>query len=122
VFTRQPNAIWRVVNRKLVHPEKRGVPSNGCWYGPSGGSGKPAGAPLQVSPLWLLDHYLTQEDRRTCWKASNVCAPRGGHIQLADLLPAFSTSANRHDHVRTVAAAVLVLGMRLSRKARTRGR
>jgi hypothetical protein len=40
-------------------------------------------------------------------------ALRGGHIDLADLLPAFSASANPHDHVRTVAAPVLVLGMRL---------
>ena len=42
-------------------------------------------------------------------------ALRGGHIRLADLLPAFSASASPHDHVRTVAAAALVLGMRLNR-------
>ncbi len=35
-------------------------------------------------------------------------ALRGGHIRLADLLPAFSASASPHDHVRTVAPAVLV--------------
>ena len=38
----------------------------------------------------------------------------GGHIHLADLLPEFSASASPHDHVRTVAAAGLVLGMRLN--------
>jgi transposase-like protein len=47
-------------------------------------------------------------------------ALRGGHIRLADLLPAFSASASPQDHVRTVAAAVLVLGMRLNRNPRTR--
>jgi hypothetical protein len=46
-------------------------------------------------------------------------ALRGGHIRLADLLPAFSASANRHDYVRTVVAAVLVLGMRLGRQPRS---
>ncbi len=49
-------------------------------------------------------------------------ALRGGHIRLADLLPAFSISASRHDHVRTVAAAVLVLGIRLNRTPRSRQR
>jgi len=49
-------------------------------------------------------------------------ALRGGHIRMADLLPALSASASRHDHVRTVAAAVLVLGMRLNRTPRTRRR
>jgi putative transposase len=49
-------------------------------------------------------------------------AVRGGHIQLADLLPTFSASTNRQDRVRTVAAAVLVLGMRLNRKPRPRRR
>jgi hypothetical protein len=49
-------------------------------------------------------------------------ALRGGHIRLADLLPVFSTSANPQNHVRTVAAAVLVLGMRLNRTPRTRRR
>src|SRR6266542_6479792 len=43
-------------------------------------------------------------------------ALRGGHIRLADLLPAFSGTASAHDHVRTIAAAVLVLGMRLGRQ------
>ncbi len=47
-------------------------------------------------------------------------ALRGGHIRLADLLPGFSAAANPHDHVRTVAAAVLVLGTRLNRNPRTR--
>jgi len=47
-------------------------------------------------------------------------ALRGGHIRLTDLLPAFSGTASQHDHVRTVAAAVLVLGMRLNRTPRTR--
>ena len=47
-------------------------------------------------------------------------ALRGGHIRLADLLPAFSASASVHDHVPTVAAAVLVLGMRLNRNPRPR--
>ena len=45
-------------------------------------------------------------------------AVRGGHIRLADLLPAFSARASPQDHVRTVAAAVLVLGMRLNRTPR----
>jgi putative transposase len=47
-------------------------------------------------------------------------ALRGGHVQLTDVLPAFSASASRQDQVRTVAAAVLVLGMRLNRKPQTR--
>jgi transposase-like protein len=47
-------------------------------------------------------------------------ALRSGHVQLADVLPTLSASASRHDHARTVAAAVLVLGMRLNRKPRTR--
>jgi len=49
-------------------------------------------------------------------------ALRGGHIRLADLLPTFSTSTNPQDHVRTVAAALLVLGVRLNRNPRTRRR
>jgi hypothetical protein len=49
-------------------------------------------------------------------------ALRGGHIRLADLLPAFSAAASRHDHVRTVAAAVLVLGVLLNRTPRLRRR
>ena len=49
-------------------------------------------------------------------------ALRGGHIRMADLLQALSGSASRHDHVRTVAAAVLVLGMRLNRTPRARRR
>ena len=40
---------------------------------------------------------------------------------MADLLQAFSASVSRHDHVRTVAAAVLVLGMRLGRTPRLAG-
>src|SRR5438445_13885658 len=48
-------------------------------------------------------------------------ALRGGQIRLANLLPgcALSAAASRQDHVRTVAAAVLVLGMRLNRNPRT---
>ena len=48
-------------------------------------------------------------------------ALRGGHVRLADLLPgcASSVPASRHDHMRTVAAAVLLLGMRLNRIPRT---
>src|SRR5258708_25242101 len=49
-------------------------------------------------------------------------ALRGGHIRLADLLATFSASAIPQDHVRTVAAAVPVLGMRCNRKPRTRRR
>jgi hypothetical protein len=49
-------------------------------------------------------------------------ALRGGHIRMADLLPAFSASTRPQDHLRTVAAAVLMLGMRLNRKPRTRRR
>jgi IS6 family transposase len=49
-------------------------------------------------------------------------ALRGGHIRLADLMPACSVSSSRHDHVRTVAAAVLVLAMRLNRTPGTRRR
>ena len=49
-------------------------------------------------------------------------ALRGGHIQLAGLLPAFSAATSPQDHVRTVASAVLVLGMRMNRTARTRRR
>jgi len=49
-------------------------------------------------------------------------ALRGGHIQLAELLPASSVSTSRHDHVRTIAAAVLVLGMRLGRQPQSRRR
>jgi hypothetical protein len=44
--------------------ENRGVPSNDSWFAPSGGRGKLAGAPNQISSRRLLDHYLTQEDRR----------------------------------------------------------
>jgi transposase-like protein len=51
-----------------------------------------------------------------------VRALRGGHIRLADLLPAASTSPSPQDHLRTVATAVLVLGMRLNRNPRTRRR
>jgi transposase-like protein len=47
-------------------------------------------------------------------------ALRGGHVRLGDLLPAFSASISRHDHVRAVAAAVLVLGMRLNAGPGTR--
>jgi transposase-like protein len=47
-------------------------------------------------------------------------ALRGGHIRLASVLPSLSASASRHDHVRDVAAAVLVLGMRLNRAPRAR--
>ena len=47
-------------------------------------------------------------------------ALRGAHIRLPDLLPAFFASASPHDQVRTAAAAVLVLGMRLGRKPRLR--
>ena len=48
-------------------------------------------------------------------------ALRGGHIRWADLLPGcnLSAPASRQDHVRTVAAAVLVLGMRLDRTPRS---
>jgi transposase-like protein len=49
-------------------------------------------------------------------------ALRGGHIRLAGLLPAFSVAASAQEHVRTLAAAVLVLGMRLNRTPRTRPR
>ena len=51
-------------------------------------------------------------------------ALHGGHVRIADLLSgsALSPAASRQDHVRTVAAAVLVLGMRLSRNPRTRRR
>ena len=51
-----------------------------------------------------------------------VRAVRGGHIRLTDILPAHSAPASRHDHVRTVAAAVLMLGMRLNRTPRSRRR
>ena len=51
-----------------------------------------------------------------------VRAVRGGHIRLADILPAHSAPPGRHDHVSTVAAAVLVLGMRLNRTPRSRRR
>jgi hypothetical protein len=47
-------------------------------------------------------------------------ALRGGHVQLTSVLPKFSASISRQEHVRTVAAAVLVLGMRLNRKPRVR--
>jgi len=47
-------------------------------------------------------------------------AIRGGHILMADLLPNLSASATRHDHVRNVAAAVLVLGLRVNRQPRRR--
>ena len=49
-------------------------------------------------------------------------ALRGGHIRLADLLPALSASAIAQEHVRTVVAGVLVLGMRLNRTPRSRRR
>jgi len=49
-------------------------------------------------------------------------ALRSGHIRLAELLPTFSGSVSRQDHVRTTTAAVLVLGMRLNRKPRARRR
>jgi hypothetical protein len=51
-----------------------------------------------------------------------LLALRGGHIRLADLMAACSISSSRHERVRTVAAAVLVLGMRLNSKPRTRRR
>jgi transposase-like protein len=47
-------------------------------------------------------------------------AIRGGHILLADILPGLSASGSRHDHVRNVAAAVLVLGLRVNRLPRKR--
>jgi len=47
-----------------------------------------------------------------------VRALRGGHIRMADVLPNMSASTRRHDHVREVAAAVLVLGLRLNRQSR----
>ena len=46
-------------------------------------------------------------------------ALRGGHIQLAGLLPAFSAATSPQDHVRAMARAVLVLGMHLNRTPRT---
>jgi hypothetical protein len=49
-------------------------------------------------------------------------ALRGGHIRVPELLPAFSASARPQDRVRTVASAVLALGMRLGRKPRSRRR
>jgi transposase-like protein len=51
-------------------------------------------------------------------------ALRGGHIRLAHLLPGCtrSAAASRQDRVRTVAAAVLVLGMRLKRNLHPRRR
>ena len=49
-------------------------------------------------------------------------ALHGGHVRLADVLPAFSAPASLQDHVRTVAAVVLVLGMRLNRTPRPRRR
>jgi IS6 family transposase len=49
-------------------------------------------------------------------------ALRGGHIQLGDLWPTVRASTRRQDQVRTVAAAMLVLGMRLNRTPRTRRR
>ena len=51
-----------------------------------------------------------------------VRALRGGHVRLADVLPAFSAPVSLQDHVRTVAAVVLVLGMRLNRTPRPRRR
>jgi hypothetical protein len=65
VSTRQRKTIWRVGNGKVVRWASRGVSSNGCWFAPSGDSGKPAGAPHPFSLRRLLDHHLTQEDRRT---------------------------------------------------------
>jgi IS6 family transposase len=47
-------------------------------------------------------------------------ALRGGHIRLADVVPSLSASASRHDHLRNVAAAVLVLGLRVNRQPRKR--
>jgi transposase-like protein len=47
-------------------------------------------------------------------------AVRSGPIRLTDLWPTSSASASQHDRVRTVAAAVLALGMRLNRAPRTR--
>jgi transposase-like protein len=49
-------------------------------------------------------------------------ALRGGHIRLEELLPTAVASTSAQDHVRTVAAAVLVLGMRLNGAPRTRRR
>jgi putative transposase len=46
-------------------------------------------------------------------------ALRGGDIQLGGVLPAFSGWVSPHARARTVAAAVLVLGMRLNRQPRT---
>jgi hypothetical protein len=42
---------------------------------------------------------------------------RGGHIRLADVLPGYAAAAICHDHVRTVAAAVLMLGHAPERNA-----
>jgi len=47
-------------------------------------------------------------------------ALRGGHVRLADVGPRLSASASRHDYVRDVAAAVLVLGLRVNRQPRKR--
>ena len=47
-------------------------------------------------------------------------ALRGGHVRMTDVLPAVSASASRHDHVRDVPTAVLVLGLRVKRQPRNR--
>jgi putative transposase len=47
-------------------------------------------------------------------------ALRGGHVRLSGLLPAREAADGQHQHVRAVAAAVLVLGMRLNRDPRPR--
>jgi transposase-like protein len=49
-------------------------------------------------------------------------ALRGGHIPMSTLLPVASARVGPHDHVRAVAAAVLVLGIRLNREPRPRRR
>jgi hypothetical protein len=61
------------------------------------------------------DHIVGQ--KRDGFRGFALRALRGGHIRLTDLLPALPAAASPHDHVRTVAAAVLVLGMRLGQKA-----
>jgi hypothetical protein len=54
------------------------------------------------------------------WPADVILMAVRWHVQLTDVLPAFSASTNRQDHVRTIAAAVFVLGMRLNRKPQIR--
>ena len=86
-----PERLWAVEGSGSLG---RGV-AQSSWFAPSGGSGKPAGAPHQVSPLCLLDHYLTQEDRRTHYDPRNASTRLGSHGGQVDAIAPPTSAASR---------------------------